>query len=302
MDSQDLKTKLLEIISQFKESAIIRKVVKFKEESSTRINLNYLLISNLVNSLDLSGELAVYAEDDDAGGSLSRFDKIDASTDDENTIIVTGKHRHRPAQLVVLFNDKFDCGTVKDLSARNFAKLTEAGNNNEDLSRKFALSKAVYSVLQKRRTRELVESELLESQVGISIQYSHVRLEGIKRYLIDSGFSHVEITHELIEHSNLSPLCTHTINDKLDVPPKLAQLINHMTQFNQHRISGLEEPSVFINYTAMLARMVSSLYYHFRVKNEEENIQTARWIVLGLAKRMLYIAISVTGLVPMEIV
>jgi arginyl-tRNA synthetase len=293
----DLKAKLLEIYKEFEKNEEFGKIEK--NGFSTRIKLNYLFISNLVDSMS-GRECVEYKDALDLGGSESRI----GTSNSGHKIMVTGKQVGDGQNMgtVVLFNDKYDVGTIKDLSSKTFDTLSTVDNDNEETSRKFARSKAIYSILQKKRTSKLIESELLESQAGISIQYSHVRLEGIKRYLEEIGFAHINISPELINAADLSPLFTHNINNETQLPPKLVQLISHMTKFNYHRKRGIEEPSVFVNYTVMLAKTVSSLYYHFRVKNEKENIQIARWIILGLAKRMLFVCISVTGLVPMDIV
>ena len=113
-----------------------------------------------------------------------------------------------------------------------------------------------------------------DSTIGIALQYTFARCCGIQRY-IDGN---LEWNSSLDACPDLSTL---------SLTPKVFDLIELIGLFPKIFEASITNPCKLTAYACRLGKMVSSQYYHLRIKGEPLEIQKARWAVLFTAKRIL---------------
>jgi arginyl-tRNA synthetase len=133
------------------------------------------------------------------------------------------------------------------------------------------------------------------ANIGIYIQYAYARLCGIERYIKELNLNTLSLNSEenvidSEENSGTSNL------DTLTLTPKVFDLIAVISNFNLMLEKSCTEPSVMVAYLFQLAKVMSSQYYHFRIKGEPEDVQKARWKVIQKCQGVLKAGLEMFGL------
>lgn len=204
----------------------------------------------------------------------------------ESDALSSAKNTHEI--LSILINDSINSIAMKNQSSD--IKLTAI----------LAKTCVLVTFLKQKHTSKLMLFETTDDD-GIHLQYSYARLQGIKKY-VDSipGFHSID--------SSINPL--HTIKQfdgliKTEIVPselqtyldsvfltdpntKESKILNSYLPSQSHKLLAhlalytttaklIQKPSLQIAYTLRLAKLVSSLYYHMRVKGESKEVMSTRW-------------------------
>jgi uncharacterized protein YlbG (UPF0298 family) len=108
---------------------------------------------------------------------------------------------------------------------------------------------------------------------GIYIEYSYARICGIERFIK----SELEWSPELDQVPNL---------DCISMSPSMFGFIETMSRYPAILAKSTSQPCVLVAYITLLAKLVSSQYYHLRIKGEPIHVQKARWAILYCAKKI----------------
>lgn len=146
---------------------------------------------------------------------------------------------------------------------------------DEGKSRKLGKSEFVCRLLSVKRIKPFQSG----SNSGIYIQYTYARLCGIKKSLQSEG---LDINDNLMDPEILAQT------------PKVVELLKVLEEYDQ--IFAKHEASVMVGYLVKLSSMISSIYYHFRVKGEAERVWKTRWTILRRCHSVLENGLGLIGL------
>ena len=162
-------------------------------------------------------------------------------------------------------------------------------NASPDTTRHLALSKVAIQFMFSNSKRKAILD--YSNDLGIHIQYSCARIEGIKRSLVAQG---------LLDTSGQIPKSRIISLKPLMLTPIIYQLIDLMHGFQETLKESRCEPSKLITYLSVFSKLVSSLYYHIRLKGEDQDVQLARWMVYCRALDILQTGLVFCNTVPIE--
>lgn len=167
------------------------------------------------------------------------------------------------------------------------------GSADGEITRLLAESKGhiLFYTLKKTKRMDL-DLQCETNEIGIHLQYSIARIEGIKSSLKEEG---VEI--EKLEKSNVGK---GQLNSLFEQFPKASTLYNLLQEFDGKLEKSVKEPSVLVAYASNLSKLVSSLYYHLRVKGENENTQIVRWNLFVKSLKILQMILTLFHCKPIE--
>jgi hypothetical protein len=159
----------------------------------------------------------------------------------------------------------------------------------KEITWNLAKAQSIMSLLTCRICKPIDIHTCSSNELGIHIQYSHARLAGIKRWLIQQDL--------LLEFEKTS-----TIDFSLcESTPRIYQLIELIHEYPMVlEKAALGEPCIIVNYAANLSKSVSSLYYHLRIKGEKYSIQLLRWKVFEKCQMILDDCITLCGVDPIN--
>ena len=167
------------------------------------------------------------------------------------------------------------------------------GSADAEITRLLAESKGHILFYTLKKTKNLdLDLQCETNEIGIHVQYSIARIEGIKSSLKDEG---VEI--EKLETAHIEKV---ELNSLFEQFPKASTLYNLLQEFDGKLEKSVQEPSVLVAYASNLSKLVSSLYYHLRLKGEDENTQAVRWHLFGKSLKILRMILTLFHCKPLE--
>ena len=164
------------------------------------------------------------------------------------------------------------------------------GSSNET-TRKLAESKVHILFSSVKKTKRLdLDQQCETNDTGIHLQYSIARIEGIKKYL-ESDLVFME-SDKCVSKSDLDILFKQY--------PKSLNLYDMLENFEERLSKSVYEPNSLLTYASSLSKLISSLYYHIRIKGEHVDTQKARWFLFSKSLKTLSIILKLFHVEPVQ--
>jgi arginyl-tRNA synthetase len=158
-------------------------------------------------------------------------------------------------------------------------------------TRKLAESKFHLLFYAVKKTKKLDLDQQCESnETGIHLQYSIARIEGIRKYL-ESDHAFIE-SDKCVSESDLDAL--------FEQFPKSSVLFNMLEIFEEKLLQSIFEPSLLVSYASSLSKLISSLYYHLRIKGEDVDTQKVRWFLFEKSFAILSTILNLLHVEPVK--